>query len=115
MTKKSFSKYNSTKTQVDGITFDSKREANRYVVLKAMEKAGEISELELQKKFVLFPKQTDENGKLLERVCSYRADFCYKTKDGKTVVEDAKGMELEAYKIKRKAMLFLHGIRVVQV
>lgn len=109
-------KYGAVKTKVDGITFDSKHEAERYIVLKEMERDGEISKLELQKKFVLFPRQTDPlTGKTIEHECYYKADFVYRDADGNEVVEDAKGNETEAYKIKRKAMLYLHGIRIVQV
>ena len=102
---------------VNGILFDSKKEASRYVYLKQQEKAGLISDLELQKKFVLIPKQTD-GKKAVERECAYYADFVY-VKDGETVVEDVKGYRSgQAYAlftIKRKLMLYVHGIRVKEV
>lgn len=70
------SKYGNHKTTVDGITFDSQKEVNRYCELKLLQKAGEITELELQKEFVLIPNQYID-GKLVERKCSYKADFYY--------------------------------------
>ena len=110
-------KYKSKKAMVNGILFDSKKEASRYVYLKQQEKAGLISDLELQKKFVLIPKQTD-GKKTVERECAYYADFVY-VKDGETVVEDVKGYRSgQAYAlftIKRKLMLYVHGIRVKEV
>ena len=71
------SKYNSKKTVVDGQTFDSKKEARRYQELLLLEKAGEIQNLSRQVKFVLIPSQRDENGKVIERECSYKADVLY--------------------------------------
>lgn len=110
-------KYRNKKATVDGIRFDSIKEARRYSELKMMEKAGEISGLELQKKFVLLPSQYSEIGgkrKCIERECAYIADFVY-YQDGKMVVEDAKGFKTPEYIIKRKLMLFIHGIRVQEV
>lgn len=110
-------KYNSKKIIVDGIKFDSRKEASRYIYLKQQEKAGLISNLELQKKFVLIPKQTD-GKKTVERECAYYADFVY-IKDGETIVEDVKGYRngqaYALFTIKRKLMLYVHGIRVKEV
>lgn len=92
-------KYGAKKTVVDGITFDSKREAQRYTELKWLERAGEIKDLELQKKFVLQPKYK-KNGKTVREI-SYIADFVY-TEDGKQIVEDCKGMRTAVYKLKKK-------------
>lgn len=101
-------KYNARKTTVDGITFDSKREANRYAELKLLERAGEISDLKLQVPFELIPKQPGE------RAVKYIADFVY-TEDGQTVVEDTKGVKTPVYILKRKLLLWVHGIRIVEV
>lgn len=106
-------KYGSRKTTVDGIMFDSQKEADRYCELKLLEKAGEIKNLELQKSFVLIPAQRIK-GKIVERECKYRADFTYE-ENGELVVEDVKGMKTEAYKIKRKLMLYVHGIIVKEI
>ena len=99
------------RTTVDGIVFDSKKEADRYLVLKQMQKDGIISDLKLQPEYLLLPKQVDANGRCLERSLSYRADFSY-IKDGETIVEDVKGFKFPEYRIKRKLMLYFHNIRV---
>ena len=106
-------KYNSIKTEVDGIKFDSKKEANRYLELKILERAGEISHLARQVKYELIPSQRVD-GKLVERPCSYIADFVY-LENGETVVEDTKGYKTPDYIIKRKLMLQVHGIRIREV
>lgn len=123
------SKYGSRKVTIDGIIFDSVREGNRYKELKLLERAGVITGLQRQVKYVLIPAQREfcneiytrgknkgcfKPGKLLEKECSYIADFVY-IQDGKTVVEDTKGFRTEAYKIKRKLMLKVHGIRINEV
>nr|DAW70652.1 MAG TPA: Endonuclease [Caudoviricetes sp.] len=107
------SKYHSKKVTVDGITFDSKKEANRYCELRLLERVGEISDLKRQVKFTLIPAQV-QNGKVIERKCSYTADFVYREKD-KTIVEDVKGYRTPEYKIKRKLMLHVHGIKIREV
>ena len=108
------SKYRAKKTEVDGIVFDSKKEARRYQELKLFEKAGVISDLQRQVKFVLIPVQRI-NGKVVERECSYVADFVYLDEAGKKVVEDTKGVKTKDYIIKRKLMLYVHGIRIKEV
>jgi hypothetical protein len=119
------SKYGAKKTEVDGIVFDSKKEAKYYQELKFKEKAGLISELELQKEFVLIPAQREAStftkkgkevlGKVLERKCSYFADFCYKDADGKFRCIDTKGFKTADYKLKKKLMLWVHGIKIEEV
>ena len=89
----------------DGQVFDSQKEYSRWGVLRLLERAGKISDLKRQVSFELIPKQ---NG---ERACSYIADFTY-WQDGKYVVEDCKGYRTEGYKIKRKLMLWVHGIKI---
>ena len=109
------SKYRNKKTVVDGQTFDSKKEANRYQELILLEKAGEIEDLRTQVKFVLIHAQRDEaTGKVIERECSYKADFVY-TEGGETIVEDVKGFRTKEYIIKRKLMLWRYGIRIREV
>ena len=107
------SKYHSRKQTIDGHVFASKREAQRYSELKMLEKAGEISNLELQKRFELIPSQRI-NGKVVERPCYYVCDFAY-CEGGKQVIEDAKGMKTEVYKIKKKLMLYKYGIAIKEV
>lgn len=119
------SKYHARKLTIDGITFDSRREARRYCELKLLAKAGEITGLCRQQKFVLIPAQREPDtigprggkhkGQLLERECAYIADFVYIDQDGNLVVEDTKGVRTPEYVIKRKLMLWLHGIRIKEV
>lgn len=108
------SKYRNKKVMLDGQTFDSKKEANRYAELKLMQKAGIIRDLQTQVPFLLIPAQRDEHGKIVEREVRYLADFVY-LKDGEMVVEDTKGFRTTEYKIKRKLMLKVHGIRIKEV
>lgn len=123
------SKYRAKKTVVDGITFDSLKEAGRYATLRELQEAGVITDLQLQVKFVLIPVQRAPSesvyksgknkgqpkpGAILERECSYIADFVYKT-NGILIVEDAKGMRTKEYIIKRKLMLERHGIKIREV
>lgn len=110
-----WTKYNNKKITVDGQIFDSKKEASRYEELRLLEKAGAIKDLRTQVKFKLIPAQRDEaTGKVIERECSYKADFVYE-EDGKTVVEDVKGFRTKEYVIKRKLMLWRYGIRIREV
>lgn len=101
------SKYGAKKTIVDGIKFDSKREANRYIELKLLERAGEIKNLELQPKFVLQPKYR-KNGKGIREI-AYIADFRYfDNRLDKLVVEDVKGVKTEVYRLKKKIVEYIH-------
>lgn len=119
-------KYKNKKITIDGLTFDSKREAKRYQELRLLEKAGAIRDLRTQVKFVLIPAQREPDiigpkggkkpGKLLERECAYIADFVYRdTATDKTEVEDTKGMRTKDYIIKRKLMLERYKIRIREI
>lgn len=102
------SKYHSRKTVIDGIEFASKKEAQRYVVLNAMEKAGEIDGLQIQPKYRLIPSQKFTNMDS-ERPVDYVADFQYHViKTGEIIVEDVKGLRTKDYVIKRKLFKFTH-------
>ena len=115
------SKYHSKKVKHNGMTFDSLKEYRRFCELSLLEKAGKIHGLQRQVKFVLIPAQYEpdtigkrggvKRGKLLEREISYVADFVY-TENGKRVVEDSKGFRTTDYKLKRKMMLYFHGIKI---
>jgi hypothetical protein len=107
------SKYQSKKTTVDGIEFDSQKEARRFRELVLLERAGRIQDLKWQVKFELIPSQRID-GKVVERACTYVADFVY-TENGKNVVEDTKGFKTKDYIIKRKLMLWVHGIRIKEI
>lgn len=107
-------KYRNKKTVVDGITFDSKKEANRYIELKSLQDKGQIQNLRLQVPFELIPscKLPEPVGrKKTERGVKYYADFVYK-QDGKIIVEDTKGKRTPDYIIKRKLMLYIFGIQI---
>ena len=108
-----WNKYGSKKTTVEGVTFDSKKEAKRYQELRILEKAGAITDLQRQVKFELIPAQRID-GKVAERRVEYKADFVY-TQDGQTIVEDTKGYKTKDYIIKRKLMLWVHGIRIREI
>lgn len=111
-------KYRSQKITVDGITFDSVKEANRYQELRMLERAGEIRDLQRQVPFVVIPTQRDENGKLIEKEVRYVADFTYIEKGKLTrTVEDVKSeaTRTREYIIKRKLMLYRNGIRIREV
>lgn len=120
------SKYKAVKTMIDGIQFDSMKEARRWQELRLLERAGEIYGLQRQVKFVLIPAQREPDkigkrggtikGKLLERECAYVADFVYcEAGADKPTVEDTKGIRTTEYVIKRKLMLYIHGIRIKEV
>lgn len=109
----SMSKYRSRKITRDGITFDSVKEYKRFQELALLERAGQVSDLQRQVKFELIPSQR-VNGKVVERPCTYIADFVY-CQDGQKVVEDTKGFKTKDYIIKRKLMLHVHGIRIKEV
>lgn len=107
------SKYHSRKITRDGMTFDSVKEYRRFCELRLLERAGAVTELERQVKFELIPAQRID-GKVVERACQYIADFVYQ-ENGKRVVEDTKGVKTKDYIIKRKLMLYIHGIRIKEV
>ena len=104
---KTKSKYNNSKTVVDGIKFDSIKEAKRYKELKLMEDNGYIKNLELQPRFELTPTQK-WNGKTLRKM-SYVADFMYEDLTGDVIVEDTKGFRTDTYICKMKMFLYRYG------
>lgn len=121
-----YSKYKNSKTVIDGITFDSRREGNRWKELKLAEDSGSISNLMRQVHYELIPVQKEKDtigsrggiksGKVIERKVEYIADFVYTDNvTGETVVEDTKGLRTTDYIIKRKLMLWVHGIRVREI
>jgi hypothetical protein len=106
---KTRSKYGSVKTELDGITFDSKAEAKRYAELKILARGGLISDLKLQPKFPL-----EVNGLV---VATYIADFSYRAGTQGLVIEDVKSeaTKTPVYNLKKKLMKALHGIEIVEV
>ncbi len=123
-------KYHNIKTKTfDGIKFDSRKEARRWWELKLLERAGDIKDLQRQVKYILIPAQYEtieryskkgerlkDGAKLIERECSYVADFRYvDLRTDETVVEDTKGVKTKDYIIKRKLMLFIYKIKIKEV
>ena len=110
-------KFRNKKVTVDGILFDSKKEAGIYQELKLLRASGELKEFERQVKFELIPSQKDEAGKVIERAVTYTADFVLTYPDDEVAVIDAKGNRaLDAkYPIKRKMMLYFHKIRIKEL
>lgn len=106
-------KYGNRKITVDGITFDSLHEYARWQELNWLQRAGHITDLDRQVKFELIPAQRVD-GKMVERAVNYIADFVYK-ENGQTVVEDTKGFRTKEYILKRKMMLYFHGIQIREV
>lgn len=106
-------KYRNKKYTICGRTFDSKKEADRWVSLMEKQKVGEISDLRCQVRYTLLPSQK-VGGKVVERPVYYIADFVY-IENGYTVVEDVKGFKTKDYILKRKMMLHFHGIQIREV
>jgi len=121
-------KYSARKITRDGMVFDSLKEYRRWLELSLLERAGTIANLQRQVPFKLIPAQYEvieryskktgkrlkDGQKCVELEVKYIADFVYE-KDGKTVVEDTKGMKTKDYIIKRKLMLWVHGIKINEI
>ena len=106
-------KYHNKKIEIDGMTFDSQKEYERWCELKILAKAGVITELRRQVSFEVVPACRKSDGKM-ERAVKYIADFVYREK-GKLQVEDVKGFKTPEYIIKRKLMLEKYGITVREI
>lgn len=103
-------KYGNQKVVLDGITFDSKKEAARYASLKVYEKGGLIRDLMMQVSFVICPEVTFSGRK--QAAVRYVADFTYYDEAGSYIVEDVKGVKTDLFILKRKLMKAVHGIEV---
>jgi len=101
-------KYNARKCEFAGMTFDSRAELRRYKELRLLERAGEITDLRRQVEYELIPKQKGE------RRAVYTADFVYR-EGGREIVEDVKGVKTRDYILRRKLMLWRHGIKIREV
>ncbi len=99
-------KYGALPTIVDGIRFASRREARRYQALDLLQRAGEIRDLELQP---AFPIRVND-----VTVAKYVADFRYVTRMGEVVIEDAKGVRTPVYRLKKKLVEALYGVRILE-
>ncbi|WP_332604753.1 DUF1064 domain-containing protein [Acinetobacter sp. ESBL14] len=111
-------KFNAQKVELDGKTFDSKKEYRRYIELKAMQQRGEITRLEHHTKFELAPKTKLEGEKRAKPAVRYFADFTYYNDDGKYIVEDVKSAatrKLVSYRTKKHLMKTVHDIDISEV
>lgn len=99
-------KYGARKVMApDGQKFDSHKEYIRWCELRLLERGHKISDLKRQVRFELIPKQDGEMA------CYYVADFTY-YQNGEFIVEDVKGCKTDVYKLKKKLMLWRHGIKI---
>lgn len=115
-------KYGNRKITIDNITFDSTGEGLRYKELKLLEKTGQITDLQLQKRFVVVPEIRENDtvgprggvkkGKVIQKAVYYIADFVYYDKNGQQVVEDYKGYRTDVYKLKKKLMKYIYDIDI---
>lgn len=120
-----YRKYKAKKTTYQGMIFDSKKEFERYLELKQLEKDKQIKDLKRQVEFILIPPQyepptytkkgKEKKGKIIERGIKYVADFVYLDNNDKLVVEDVKGVRTKEYIIKRKLMLYINDIRIKEI
>lgn len=109
-------KYSAQKVSLNGQTFDSKKEFERWCELSLLQRGKAITDLRRQVKFELLPAQKDADGKVIERAVNYVADFTYVEKrTGEFIVEDTKGVKTKEYILKRKMMLYFHGIQIREV
>ncbi|USA53851.1 DUF1064 domain-containing protein [Acinetobacter sp. C32I] len=111
-------KFNAQKVELDGMTFDSKKEHKRYIELKAMQQRGEITRLEHHNKFELAPKTKLEGEKRAKPAVRYFADFTYYNGEGTYIVEDVKSAatrKLPSYRTKKHLMKTVHGIDITEV
>ena len=113
---KFMSKYHNQKTTVKGRTFDSKKEAERFLVLFERLNKGEIEKLATQVSFVLIPSYTNAKGEKVKPL-KYIADFCY-YENGRFIIEDVKGYRTEVYKIKKKLFEYKYkdeGLTITEI
>ena len=109
---------NHQKIVANGIEFDSKGEHDRYIELKLLEQAGQISNLECHPSYEVLPKQETPEGKQNFRPVVYTPDFRYRDKEGKEVVEEVKSEYTryeKDYVIRRKLLFYTQGIYVEEV
>ena len=121
-------KYNASKTTIDGIIFDSRKEAKRYLFLKDLERSGDISNLHRQVTYELLPAVTEQviirlktklksTIRTLQRPITYRADFVY-CRYGKVITEDVKAspkMIPADFKIKEKLFFYKYKYRITKI
>lgn len=127
--KKKENKYHAEKCEYNGELFDSIKERDRFIQLKLLERCGQVSNIRRQVSYELIPAQREadklgkrggiKKGKTIEKAINYIADFVYVDRNGDEIVEDCKGYKIGGayalFVVKRKLMLYMHGIRVKEV
>ncbi len=106
------SKFHATRTEVDGIAFQSKREARRWQQLRILEAAKQIRNLRRQVPYPIVVVNL-ETGEIVT-VSRYFADFVYEDLTGAEVIEDAKGFKTETYKLKKRLVEAQYGVRIYE-
>ncbi len=101
------SKFGNIKIEIDGIKFDSKKEANYYSKLVLLQKSGEVTSFELQPKFDMIV-----NG---VKCGFYKADFRVTWKSGSVKIIDVKGMKTPVYNLKKRIIEAMYGIKIIEV
>lgn len=108
-------KYRNRKVNVDGHTFDSQAEARYYQMLKLLQKSGEVTSFEMQKKYELLPKfKHPKTGKIVRSI-TYIPDFVVNYSDGREEVVDVKGMQTQVFRLKEKLFMHKYSIPLVLV
>ena len=108
-------KYNARKVTYFGITFDSKKEGDAYLVLRDMLAKGEIERLQVQPEFTLIPSFTGANGKKF-RPLVYRADFSFQDlKQNRYRVIDIKGYRTREYMLKKKLFAYRYQVDGLEI
>jgi len=100
-----WSKYKAKPTTIDGVRFPSKKEARRYSQLKLLLAAGQIKNLELQPQYPIHVAGS--------KICTYIADFRYIDRSGVTIVEDVKGVETPVFRLKKKLVEAIYGLKLL--
>jgi hypothetical protein len=101
------SKYKNRKVELDGYTFDSQAEANRYAELKLLERAGKVTHIILQPQFDFYVG--------LELMFRYFADFSYLNEHDNKIIEDVKGPRTPVYRLKKKLIEARYGIKITEI
>jgi hypothetical protein len=118
-TRPSTNKFQARSIRVDGILFDSTREANRYQELKLLVAAHEITDLEIHPGFPLQVMELHAPGPpwTIHTVGMFHADFRYRTRDGAIVIEDVKSKptRTEAYQLRKKIVEAVHGVTITEI
>lgn len=109
----SYSKYRAKPVVIHGIRFASTKEGRRYQELKLLEKAGEIKWLKLQRPYAVYAADID--SKEHKKLFTYYADFVYEDKGGIRHVEDVKGVRTPVYRLKKRIIEAVYGIKIEEI